>query len=107
MRLEKALRDQQQAGQALEKRNATAKGEIEDLQKRIKTAEKEIEDLQKQNDKINFEGYDGRLWDVEQGLDEVGEQYKDLKDNVVTQENLKDFGEDIKQDIGKRILGDD
>ncbi|KAF5697763.1 hypothetical protein FMUND_15301 [Fusarium mundagurra] len=121
VRLEKALDDKEpgpgpglrraasegQSRQTVKESIRTAKREIKALQKRIETAEKEIEALQKQNDKINFEGYDGRLWDVEQELNEVGEQYSDIKDNMVTEENLRDFGEDIKQDIAKRIMGDD
>ncbi|KAF5547496.1 hypothetical protein FNAPI_8525 [Fusarium napiforme] len=107
MRLEKALHGQQQAGQALEKRNATAKGEIKTIKERIKTAEKEIEELQERTDDIDFEGFDTKLCEVKDDLQEVGQKYDEINENMVTQENLKDFGEDIKQDIGKRIMGDD
>ncbi|KAI1693521.1 hypothetical protein Ddc_22756 [Ditylenchus destructor] len=103
MRLEKALHDQQQAGQALEKRNAT---EIKDIQERIKTAEEEIETLQKESDKIDMEGCDTRLCQVEEDLEELGEKCHAINEKMVTQDNLRDFAEDIKKDIGKRIMGD-
>ncbi|CCT76222.1 uncharacterized protein FFB20_13590 [Fusarium fujikuroi] len=117
-RLEKALDDQKRgpgpgvsmaasAGQTVEKGIKTAQKEIKDLRRRIKTAEQEIEALQRQNDNIDFEGYDAKLWEVQQEVKELDETCSGINDNMVTQENLRDFGEDLRQDIGRRISGDD
>ncbi|KAH7173088.1 hypothetical protein DER46DRAFT_498734 [Fusarium sp. MPI-SDFR-AT-0072] len=93
--------------QTVEERMEAAQKEIEALQQRIKTTEQEIEALQQQNDKVDFEGYDEKLWEVQQEVNELGEKYSGINESMVTQENLRDFGEDLIQDIGNKILGKD
>ncbi|VTT73000.1 unnamed protein product [Fusarium fujikuroi] len=115
IRLENALDDQKQGpgpgatmeGQTVGESIQSAQKEIKDLRRRIKTAEQEIEALQRQNDNIDFEGYDAKLWEVQQEVKELDEKCSGINDNMVTQENLKDFGEDFRQAIGRRISGDD
>lgn len=106
IRLEKALDDQRQ-GAGRDLRMEAAQKEIKDLRRRIKTAEQEIEALQRQNDSIDFEGYDAKLSEVQEEVKELDEKCSGINDNMVTQENLKDFAEDFRQVIGGRILSDD
>ncbi|KLO85041.1 Uncharacterized protein LW93_5993 [Fusarium fujikuroi] len=94
-------------GQTVGESIQSAQKEIKDLRRRIKTAEQGIEALQRQNDNIDFEGYDAKLWEVQQEVKELDEKCSGINDNMVTQENLKDFGEDFRQAIGRRISGDD
>ncbi|KAF5721146.1 hypothetical protein FGLOB1_354 [Fusarium globosum] len=117
IRLEKALDDQKRGpgpsvgmaaseGQTVEEKLEAALKEIQDLRGRIKTTEQEIEALQRQNDNIDFEGYDAKLSEVQEEVKELDEKCSGINDNMVTQENLRDFGEDLRQDIGRRISGD-
>lgn len=103
IRLEKALDDQKRGpgsvvgmaaseGQTVEEGIKTAQKDIEDLRRRIKTAEQEIEALQRQNDKVNLEDYDAKLLEVQEEVKELDEKCSSINDNMVTQENLKDFG---------------
>ncbi|CVL07257.1 uncharacterized protein FMAN_16243 [Fusarium mangiferae] len=118
IRLEKALDDQKRGpgprvgmttseGKTVEEAFETAQKEIKDLRRRIKTAEQEIEALQRQNDKVNLEDYDAKLLEVQEEVKELDEKCSGINDNMVTRENLKDFGEDFRQAIGRRISGDD
>ncbi|RKL28129.1 hypothetical protein BFJ72_g12589 [Fusarium proliferatum] len=118
IRLEKALDDQKRGpgpgvsmaaseGQTFKEGIKTAQKDIEDLRRRIKTAEQEIEALQRQNDKVNLEDYGAKLLEVQEEVKELDEKCSGINDSMVTQENLKDFGEDLRQVIGRRISGDD
>ncbi|CVL12522.1 hypothetical protein FPRO06_13791 [Fusarium proliferatum] len=118
MRLEKGLDDQNRGpgpgvgmaaseGQTVEEGIKTAQKDIEDLRRRIKTAEQEIEALQRQNDKVNLEDYDAKLLEIQEEVKELDEKRSGINDNMATQDNLRDFGEDFRQAIGRRISGDD
>ena len=63
----------------------TAQKEIKDLRRRIKTAEEEIEALQQQNDKVDFEGYDARISEVQEEVKELDEKCSGINDDMVTQ----------------------
>ncbi|KAF5553530.1 hypothetical protein FMEXI_2369 [Fusarium mexicanum] len=114
MRLEQLLtRNQGQdsepasPGQTVEARIETAEKEIKAVKRRIRTAGREIEALQKRTDEIDPEGYDAKLLEVQQELNEVEDKCSGIENTMVTRENLEDFGEDIRQTIGKRIMGHD
>lgn len=93
--------------QEFEERVATLEKEKETarLESRLKTVETEIESLQSEFDK--FEPPDGRIFDIEEDLRDVGEKYENISEAMVTKDNMEDFGRDLLREIGRRIMSND
>ncbi|KAF5567951.1 hypothetical protein FPHYL_3014 [Fusarium phyllophilum] len=83
--------------QTVKERVEKATRVINAVKKRLKTAEQEVEALQKRTDDIDFEGYDTRVCQVGEDLQELDEKWDEISENMATQENLRDFGEDSRQ----------
>ncbi|KAK6711346.1 hypothetical protein SNK05_005770 [Fusarium graminearum] len=84
----------------MEKEKRTAQ-----LEPRPKTAEAEIESLQSEFGK--FESPDGKIFDIEEDLNDLGSKYENMSEVMVTKDNMEDFGKDLLREVGRRMMGDD
>ncbi|CEF77876.1 unnamed protein product [Fusarium graminearum] len=84
----------------MEKEKRTAQ-----LEPRLKTAEAEIESLQSEFGK--FESPDGKIFDIEEDLNDLGSKYENMSEVMVTKDNMEDFGKDLLREVGRRMMGDD
>ncbi|ESU10134.1 hypothetical protein FGSG_03135 [Fusarium graminearum PH-1] len=103
----KVVDEETQLRRSLEERLAIMEKEkrTAQLEPRLKTAEAEIESLQSEFGK--FESPDGKIFDIEEDLNDLGSKYENMSEVMVTKDNMEDFGKDLLREVGRRMMGDD